>query len=155
MKLMMKERKFTIRDSFKIQDENGKDKYQVTGDILSTSKTLHIKNMEGNEVAYIKEKLISFKPKFYFYVEGEQVGEIVKDRALIGSKYHISGVDWKIKGDTSDHKYSIMSNKETIVSVKKKRLSLVSTYVFDIEDETNEIPALAAVLAIDYVTNNA
>lgn len=31
MQLMMKEKKFSIRDSFKIQDGNGNDKYQVVG----------------------------------------------------------------------------------------------------------------------------
>lgn len=155
MKLSMKERKFTIRDKFAVQDENGKDKYQVIGELLSATKTLHIKDMSGNEVASIQEKLISLKPKFYLIVNGERVGEIVKDMSLLGSKYHITGLDWKIKGDISEHKYSIVSSKKTIVGIKKKRLALTGTYVFDIEDEPNEIPALAAVLAIDYISNNS
>lgn len=154
MQLTMKEKKLTIRDSFKIQDESGADKYQVIGELLSATKTLHIKTMDGIEVAYIQEKLISLKPKFYFFVNGEKIGEIVKDGALIGSKYHISGLDWKIKGDIHDHKYSILEGKKAIVTVKRKRLALTGTYVFDIEDEASEIPALAAVLAIDYVTSN-
>lgn len=54
----------------------------------------------------------------------------------------------------SDHKYSILSDKKTIVTVKKRRLALTGTYVFDIEDEANEIPALAAVLAMDYVASH-
>ena len=57
-------------------------------------------------------------------------------------------------GNISDHKYSILSDKKTIVTVKKKRLALTGTYVFDIEDEANEIPALAAVLAMDYVASH-
>lgn len=154
MQLTMREKKFTIRDNFKIQDESGVDKYQVIGELLSATKTLHIKKIDGTEVAYIQEKMISLKPKFYFFVNGEKVGEIVRDGALIGSKYHISGLDWKIKGDIRDHKYSILEGKKTIVTVKRKRLALTGTYVFDIEDEANEIPALAAVLAIDYVTSN-
>ena len=76
--------------------------------------------------------------------------------SLLGTKYHISGlVDWKIKGDITDHKYSILDGKNTVVTVKKKRLALTGTYVFDIEDESNEIPALAAVLAMDYVASHS
>lgn len=154
MQLMMKEKKFSIRDSFKIQDGNGNDKYQVIGEFIDTG-TLHIKDMSGKEVARIDKKILALKPKFSFYVGEEKVGEIVKDMAVLGSKYHIAGlVDWKIKGDITDHKYAILDNKKTIVTVKRKRLALTGTYVFDIEDEANEIPALAAVLAIDYLASH-
>lgn len=73
---------------------------------------------------------------------------------MLGAKYHVTGYDWKSKGDISDHKYFILSDKKTIVSVKKNRLALTGTYVFDIEDEYNKISALAAVLAIDYVASH-
>lgn len=154
MKLMMKEKKFSIRDSFKIQDGNGNDKYQVIGEFLDTG-TLHIKDVAGNEIAHIEQKIFALKPKFSFFVGKDKVGEIVKDMSILGAKYHITGlVDWKIKGDISDHKYSILDGKKTIVTVSKKRLALTGTYVFDIEDEANEIPALAAVLAMDYVASH-
>lgn len=154
MKLIMKEKKFSIRDSFKIQDGNGNDKYQVIGEFLDTG-TLHIKDMAGNEIARIEQKIFALKPKFSFFVGKDKVGEIVKDMSILGAKYHITGlVDWKIKGNISDHKYSILDGKKNIVTVSKKRLALTGTYVFDIEDEANEIPALAAVLAMDYVASH-
>lgn len=154
MQLMMKEKKFSIRDSFKILDGNRNDKYQVVGEFLDTG-TLHIKDMTGNEVARIEQKIFALKPKFSFFVGKEKVGEIVKDMSIFGTKYRITGlVDWKIKGDISDHKYSILDGKNTIVTVKKKRFALTGTYVFEIEDEANEIPALAAVLAMDYVASH-
>lgn len=153
MKLTMKEKKFSIRDSFRIQDEAGKDKYQVVGEFIDTG-VLHIKDMNGHEVARIEEKLISLKKKFYLIIDNERMGEIVKEMSLLGTKYQITGYGWKVKGDISDHKYTISSDKKTIVTVKKKRLALTGTYVFDIEDEANEIPALAAVLAMDYVASH-
>lgn len=153
MKLMMKEKKFSIRDSFKVQDENGEDKYQIIGEFINSGK-LHIRDMNGKEVARIEEKRISLKTKFYLVIDGDRKGEIVKDLSVLGAKYHITGFDWKVKGDISDHKYSILSNKKTIVTVKRKRLALTGTYIFEIEDETNEIPTLAAVLAMDYVISH-
>ena len=112
--------------------------------------------MSGQEVAYIDKKILALKEKFSFFVKGEKVGEIVKDASLLGVKYHISGVvNWKIKGDIADHKYSILDGKNTIATVKKKRLALTGTYVFEIEDEKNEIPALAAILAMDYVVSHS
>lgn len=126
----------------------------MIGEFLDTG-TLHIKDMAGNEIARIEQKIFALKPKFSFFVGKDKVGEIVKDMSILGAKYHITGlVDWKIKGDISDHKYSILDGKKTIVTVSKKRLALTGTYVFDIEDEANEIPALAAVLTMDYVASH-
>lgn len=111
----MKERKFTIRDKFSVQDATGKDKYQVIGELLSAAKTFHIKDINGNEVASIQEKIISLKPKFYLVINGERVGEIIKEISLFKQKYSISVLDWDIKGDISEHKCSISSNKKLLL----------------------------------------
>lgn len=155
MQLSMKAKKFTFSDKFTIRDEGGSDKYRVAGELFSAGKRLHISDLNGNEVASIREKIITLKPKFFIYVGDEQIGEIVKENTLFKSKYKVSGVDWIIKGDIDDHKYSIMKEKKTIVTVKKKRFSLTNSYVLDIEDDNDELPALAAVLAIDMVTSNS
>lgn len=153
MKLTMKEKKFSIRDSFTIKDEEGMDKYKVIGEFIDTG-TLHIKDMSGREVASISEKLISLKKRFYLNINGERVGEIVKDMSLFGAKYHITGLNWEFKGNISDHKYSIVQNKKTIATVKRKRIAFTGTYIFDIEDENNEIAALAVILAMDYLNSH-
>ncbi len=152
MQLSMKAKSFTFSDKFTIWDEDGNDKYYVVGSMFGSGSHLHIRDTNGNEVASIREKIITLKPKYYIYVGEEQIGQIVKETTLFKSKYKVSGVDWVIKGDIDDHKYSIMKDKVTIVSVKKKRFSLTNSYVLDIEDDKDELPALAAVLAIDMVT---
>jgi uncharacterized protein YxjI len=151
MKLVMKEKKLSFRDKFTIWDGDGNDKYYVVGELLSIGKKLHISDVNGNEVASIQEKIISLKPKYHIYIDGEALGYIVKERTLLKPKYSVSGVDWKIKGDVSEHKYSIVKDKKTIATMKKKRFSLSNSYVLDIEEERNVLPALASVLAIDCV----
>lgn len=151
MQLSLKEKKLSFRDKFTVWDGDGNDKYYVVGEVLSIGKKLHISDMNGDEVAAIHEKIISFKPKYQIYINGEKVGEIVKDKSLLKPKYHVSGLNWSIKGDIAEHKYSIMKDKKTIVTLKKKRLSLSNSYVLDIENDADTIPALTVVLAIDCV----
>lgn len=151
MELRLKEKRFTIRDSFTIKDEDGNDKYQVIGEFIEATKKLHIKDMDGEEVAMIKEKMISFHPKYSIYIAGEKVGEIERDKALFKDKYYITGLDWKIKGDDDDHQYKIVEDGKKIASIRKKKISLSDTYILEIEEEENEIPALAAILAINYL----
>lgn len=152
MQLSMKAKSFTFSDKFTIWDGDGNDKYYVVGSMFGTGSHLHIRDTNGNEVASIREKIITLKPKYYIYVGEEQIGQIIKETTLLKPKYKVTGVDWVIKGDINDHKYSIMKDKVTIVSVKKKRFSLTNSYVLDIENDEDELPALAAVLAIDMVT---
>ena len=52
MKLTMKEKKFSIRDSFRVQDENGKDKYQVIGEFIDTGTN-------RREAGYTKDEVLS------------------------------------------------------------------------------------------------
>ena len=151
MELYIREKKFTIRDCFTIEDKKGNDKYQVIGEFIEASKKLHIKDMDGNEVAMIKEKIVSFKPKFSLYVGDEKIGEIVKDKALFGDKYHITGLDWKIKGDDDDLDYKIIADGKEIVQFHKTFFSISDTYKLEIDDDVDEIPVLAAILAIDYM----
>lgn len=155
MELSMKAKKFALSDKFTIWDEDGDDKYYVVGELFSAGKRLHISDVNGNEVASIREKIITLKPKFFIFIGDEQVGEIVKEVTLLKAKYKVSGLDWVIKGDIAEHKYSVMKDKKTIVTVKKKRFSLTNSYVLDIEDDRDELAALAAVLAIDMVTSNS
>ena len=148
MELRLKEKRFTIRDSFTIEDKKGKDRFEVIGEFIEATKKLHIKNMKGKEVAMIKEKLISFEPKYSLYVNDKKIGELERDEALFGDKYYISDLDWKIKGDDDDYDYKIMDGWKKIATIRKKFIALSNTYILDIEDEKQEIPVVAALLAI-------
>ena len=151
MKLIIRQKRFTFKDRFRIEDQDGNDRYEVTGELIEASKKLHIKDMDGNEVAMIKEKMISFRPKFYLYINDELVGEIVKEYTFFKARYHITGLDWKIKGDIQKLNYEIIEDDRKIAEVRKKFFAMSDTYLLEIDDDNNEIADLAAVLAIDYI----
>lgn len=151
MKLIMKQRKFSIRDSFTVEDAKGKDKYEVIGEFFETTKHLHIKNMDGEEVASIQERRVSFRKRFFLFIGDEEVGEIVKDRAIFGTKYHITGLDWKLKGDGDAEEFDIYADRKKIATFEKKFFSFTDKYVLEIDDDVDELPALAAILAVDYI----
>lgn len=51
----------------------------------------------GNEVAFVKQKFISLLPKFFVFVNGEQVAEINKKFTLLKAKYTIDGLGCKFQ----------------------------------------------------------
>ncbi len=154
MKLYMKQKVFSLRDRFTIKDKDGNDRYCVEGQLLSLGNKLHIYDMDKNEVAFVREKLISFRPKFIVEIDGQQVAEIVKKITLLKPKYYIEGPGWEVTGKILEHDYSVMDGVDVIASIHKKWMSWGDSYEIDIDDPENEVFALAVVLAIDVVMAN-
>ena len=151
-KLYVKQKLFSWKEQFTVKNEAEEDCYFVEGDaIVVGGKKLHIKDMYGNEIAMIKQKLLSFRPKFFVFMNGEQVAEIVKKFSLLKSKYVIEGPGWEVKGSILDHDYTITDRGEEIVRLHKAWLSWGDSYELDISDRADETMALAVVLAIDCV----
>ena len=67
MKLLFKQRFFSWFDSYDIYDENGNTVYTVEGQ-LSWGHCLKIFDKAGNEVGTVKERILTFLPKFEIYL---------------------------------------------------------------------------------------
>lgn len=151
MRLIIKQKVFSWADKFSVRDEAGQDKYYVEGELFSWGKKLHVMDASGNEAAFIQQKVWSFKPRFYVFVRGQQIAEIVKEITFFRQKYSIEGLDWEIDGDFTAHNYQITQNGRMVVTIHKEWLTWGDCYVLDIASEQDEILALAVVLAIDCV----
>lgn len=154
MKLYIKQKVFSFGAKFSVKDEDGNDRYFVEGEVLTLGRKLHIYDAYDNEVAFVRQKLLTFMPKFTVEVGGEEVAEIVKEFTLFKPKYYVDGLGWEVDGELFAHDYVITCGNEEIVSIHKAWMSWGDTYELDIADDTNEITALAVVLAIDSVLDN-
>lgn len=151
MKLYIKQKVFSFRDRFTVKDEYGNDRYFVEGEFLSFGKKLHIYNMYNDEVAFVRQKLMTFMPKFTVEIGSRQIAEIVKEFTFFKPKYYVDGLGWDVKGDFFSHDYEIISNGRVIVSIHKQWMSWGDTFELDIDNASDEVVALAVVLAIDAV----
>ncbi len=148
-KLYMRQKVFSWKDRFSIQGEDGSDQYWVEGEFFSLGKKLHLYDMTGNEVAFIRQK-ISLKPRFFVYVRGIETAEIVREFSL-RPRYTIHGLGWEVRGNFSGHDFEVFDRERCIVRVHKAWLSWGDSYEIDVLDDRDEINALAVVLAIDAV----
>ena len=151
MKLYMKEKLFSFHDRFTIQDENGWDKYFVEGELFSLGKKLHLLSARGDEVAFIRQELLTLMPRFTVTVAGREIAQIRKEFTFFFQRYVIDGLGWEIDGDVWAHDYEIRKNGRIIVRITKEWLTWGDSYVLDILDPADELVALAVVLTIDCV----
>ena len=151
MKLYMKQKVFSWADTFTVKDQMGEDKYSVKGEVFSWGKKLHVYDRSGREVAFIRQKLWTFMPRYMVSVNGTDVAEIVKEFTFLRPKYSILGPGWDVDGSFWEHDYEVTENGRPIVSIRKEWMTWGDTYELDIADIGNEVMALAVVLAIDCV----
>ncbi len=154
MKLYMKQKVFSWKDKFSIQNSYGEDKYFVEGKLISVGKKLRIYDTAGNELAFVNQKVVSLMPKFSVEMNGEEVAVIKKKFTLFKPKYLIEGPGWEVEGDFFGHDYTITENGAPVVAIHKKWMAWGDTFELDIADESREVLAMAVVLAIDAVLDN-
>ena len=148
MKLLFKQRMFSWFDSYDIYDENGDTIFIVKGE-LSWGHLLRIYDINGNDVGYIQEKILTWLPKFEMYIGNKYAGCISKEFSLFTPKFHIDYNGWQIDGDWLEWDYSILNSSGRDIAHVTKELDWTDTYVIDILDPQDALCALMLVLAID------
>ena len=149
MRLLFKQRLFSWFDSYDIYDEAGNTVYTVEGK-LAWGHLLRIYDAQGNEIGCIREKVLSWLPKFEMYLGDRYIGNIKKELSLFRPKFSIDYNGWQVEGDLFEWDYSIKSESGALVAtVSKEVWKLRDTYVIDVWDHDDAIYALMLVLAID------
>ncbi len=153
MKLYIKQKVFSWTERFTVKDDTGADRYYVEGEFLSFGKKLHVYDLHGQEVAFVKQECFSFLPRYFVFVDGKQVAEIVREFAFFVPRYTISGLNWNVEGELWVHEYQITKEDcdRPIVTISKEWVTWGDSYELNISDPQDEILALAVVLTIDSV----
>ena len=148
--LYMKQKVFSLRGRFSIQDQQEQDIYLVEGSFMKLPKTFSISTVEGEEVAVITKKMLSLLPKFFIEVDGETL-TIEKSFTFFKDRYTIDTADLEIDGDWWDMDFEIKRHGEVVGSVEKKWFTFGDSYEIQVFDPDIEKILIALVVAIDCV----
>lgn len=149
MKLLFKQRLFSWLDSYDIYSESGEVLYTVKG-ALSWGHLLKIYDGAGNEIGAVKEKVLSWLPKFEIYLGGNYIGYIRKEFSFFRPKFTIDFNGWQVDGDWFEWDYNILDySGKCVATVSKQLLNWTDTYVIDVNNPQEAVYALMLVLAID------
>ena len=149
MKLLFKQKLFSWFDSYDIFDEAGNTVYTVKGQ-LAWGHCFRVYDKSGREVGMVKEKVLTFLPKFDIYIDGEYVGQIKKQFSLFRPKFSLEYMGWQVDGSFFEWDYSVLDIMGLPVArVSKELFNWTDTYSIDVVYEDNALPVLMLVLAID------
>jgi uncharacterized protein YxjI len=154
----MKQEFWCLGDDFVIRDEQGNSCYQVDGSAFSFGHKLSFQDMEGREVATIRERLLSWGPSYEIGLSGQGITTVSKEHfTFFYCKFEIDGPgpqDYEADGDFLDHEYKIKGRDGIAAEITKRWFSLTDSYGIEVADDSNPVLMLATAVVIDLVCHD-
>lgn len=154
----MRQHLLSIGEDFTIDDESGRAVYRVDGKVMRIRETFVMENMQGKEVATIREKKIALRDSMTILRGGETIATVKKAWFTpFGDKFEVGvkgGDDLVAKGDFLDHDYEIRRGGDTIARVNKRWFALSDTYGVEVDPGQDDALVLAIVVAIDEMAHD-
>lgn len=151
MSLIIKQRLFTIADTYDIYDHTGILRYRVFTEFLRIGHRMHIYSADtGEEVGRINERFFAFLTKADLETDSDNV-TVTRALAFFRQRYAISN-GWNVLGNISGLDYKIIDASGTEVAVISKRLfHLSDTYELEANDPVDELLAMMVAITIDMI----
>jgi uncharacterized protein YxjI len=155
MRYVMRQKFLAWGDDYTIQDENGNDAFFVDGAAFSIGKKLSFQDMQGNELAFIRQRLLAWGPTYEVFVNGEQIAEVRKQ--LFSFFHHKFTIDvpgpndLEAKGDFFEFEYDFERGGRSVARVSKKWFSWADTYGIEIDDPADTLVVLTTTVVIDSI----
>ncbi len=153
----IKEAFWSFGNDFAITDKGGSPVYKVDGAAFSWGDKLSFQDMGGNELAKINQKLLSLKPRYEIYINGNLFAEVVKEWSWFKQKFTLDVPgpnDYAITGSFWEHEFTFERSGREVASVSKSYWGWTDSYGVQIVDGEDEISILCACIVIDQVLHD-
>lgn len=154
MRVIIKNKFFSVGGSSTVKDENGNDAFFVKGRMFSPTHVKWVCDLEGNKLFKVRNRWFNwFAHKAYVY-EGKTKVAKVKHPMFSVKKFIVEGYadEILINGDFFSLKSSIMKNGE-VAGVINREITIVND-AFSLDASDEEMPfMIALVIAIDNITD--
>jgi len=153
MRYVMKQKLFTFGDDFIIRDESGADRFFVDGQVFTLGAKLSFQDMEKHELAFIKQRVLSWSPTYEIY-RNESLMAVVKKElfTFFNCKFTVDVPgpdDLEGSGNFTDHEYVLTRGDQVVATVSKQWFAWTDTYGVDIADGQDDVLILASTVVID------
>lgn len=156
MRYLVKQKVFSLGDTFGIKDESGNDIFIARRQLFSFGKKLRIHDLSGKELCYIEQRLFKFMPEYDIYIADRHVANVKKKFALFKNDFTIlsPGAEYDVEGDFWAHEFNLYKDGRMVAAITKKYFSLSDTYSVEVDDGQDQITMLALAIVIDMVCHD-
>jgi uncharacterized protein YxjI len=153
MRYQMHEKLFSLGRDFIVKDDRDRDVFFIDGEALSIGDKLSFQDMNGNELAFIHQKLLSWGPT-YEIERGGRLAAVVKKElfTLLHARFFVDlpgPDDLEAEGNFTSHEYIFRRGSREVARVSKAWFSLTDTYGVDVAEGEDDVLILATAVVID------
>jgi uncharacterized protein YxjI len=155
MRYAMKQKLFCWGDDFTIKNEDGQDVFFVDGKAFSIGEKLSFQDMQGNELAFIRQKLLAWGPTYEIYRQDELAAVVKKQLfTLFRCRFTVDVPgpdDLEAQGNFLDLEYTFTRAGNIVATVSKRWFTWTDTYGVDLADGEDDVLILASTVVIDMI----
>ena len=155
MRYLMKQKLFCWGDDFTIKNEAGEDVFFVDGKAFSFGDKLSFQDMQKSELAFIRQKLLSWGRPTRLPRNGELAAVVKKHLfTLMRCKFTVDVPgpdDLEAQGNFLDMEYTFTRAGQVVAEVSKRWFTFADTYGVDVQDGEDGVLILASTVVIDMV----
>ena len=152
MKVIIKNKFFSLGGSSTVKDETGKDVYVVKGRVFSPTHVKWVCDLNNNKLFKVRNRWFNYFVHRAFVSEGKTKIAKVKHGMFAGNKFVVEGYkdEILIEGDFFSLKSTIMRNGKPVGTINRQ-ITIVND-AFMLEAEEADMPfMIALVIAIDNI----
>jgi uncharacterized protein YxjI len=153
-KFKIKEKVWSLRQDYRILDENDNLLYRTDGSKFSFKNKTVLLDASGEEIVRIEKKLLTMRPTYLIIKEGQPLFKIVKRFTLKPRIIVESLTDsdaFLVEGNLWGNEYRFVANDEEFAFVSKDIWKLADTYGIAMHPDSREDINLAVILIIDMI----
>lgn len=155
MRYVMKQKLFCWGDDFTIKTQDGQDVFFVDGKAFSLGDKLSLQDMQGKELALIRQKLLAWGPTYEIHRAGELCAVVKKHLfTLFRCRFTVDvpgPEDLEAEGSFLDMEYTFTRCAQPVATVSKRWVAWADTYGVDIAAGEDDVLILASAVVIDMI----
>ena len=151
VRFCMQEELLSISGDAWIENADGDRVYKVNGKAMRLTDTIALEDVNGNELAWIKEPLMKVRDSMDVTI-GTQKATVKKKLVSLRDTFLMDvdgGAEYKAKGDIVGHEYEVELDGKEVAKVSKKWFRMRQTYGIEIEPDQDTILLLCFAICID------
>jgi uncharacterized protein YxjI len=158
VRYLLKQKLLCWGDDFAIRNEAGEQIYYIDGKAFSLGDKLSFQDNARRELAFIRQKLLSWGPTYEIY-RGGRLQAVVKKKlfTFLHCRFTVDVPgpdDLEAKGSFLDLEYEFKRHGQTVATVSKKWFRIADTYGVDIVEGEDDVLILASAVVIDLVCHS-
>jgi uncharacterized protein YxjI len=153
----LRQRAWTLGDQFVIKDEFRRPAFFVKGRAFSVGDKLSFRDADGNELAYISQKVLSLRRNYRIYRGDNLFARVVKKLNPFRQHFvvEVSGADdYRVRGNFWNYEYTFRRGNRAVAVVSKRHFAWPDAYRIVITADEDDVLILAAAVAIDLIAHD-